>query len=153
MTSNDDAEQADLGAWRALLKAQNVALRAIDRDLDAAGTIPLTWYDVLLELRSAPDMRLRMQELGDRVVLSRTRVSRLVDELVAAGYVRREKCPDDGRSWFAVLTPVGRKARRRAAPIYLAAIERHFNRHLTRRQRQEIERGLSNVVAAEGSDQ
>lgn len=148
MTSEDGTDHAEAGAWRALLRAQNVALRAIEADLTAAGTIPLTWYDVLLELRLAPDMRLRMQELGERVVLSRTRVSRLVDELVAAGFVHRERCPDDGRSWFAVLTPNGRKARRRAAPHYLQAIDEHFNRHLTAQQKRVIERGLAAVVAA-----
>ena len=148
MTSGDEIDEAAVGAWRALLQAQHVALRAIEAELAAADVIPLTWYDVLLELRAAPDMRLRMQELADRVVLSRTRVSRLVDELVAAGYVRRERCPDDGRSWFAVLTASGRRARRQAAPVYLAAIERHFNRHLTQRQQRVIEQGLANVVAA-----
>ena len=135
-------------AWRALLRAQNAALRAIEADMASAGVMGLGWYDVLLELRAAPDHRLRMQELGDRVVLSRTRVSRLVDELEAAGYVRRERCSDDGRSWFAILTGDGRRARRKAARVYLASIEQHFARHLTRAELRAVERGLTRVAEA-----
>src|SRR3954468_8756310 len=84
----DDVNGRDdtgLRAWRAMLLAYNAAVRAIDTELAGAHAIPLTWYDVLLELDAAPDRRLRMQELADRVVLSRTRVSRLVDEIAAAG--------------------------------------------------------------------
>lgn len=148
--ASSEHDQPRPDPWRALLLAQNVALRAIEADLKAAGAIPLSWYDVLLELRAAPDMRLRMQEVAGRVVLSRTRVSRLVDELVSAGYVRKERDPDDGRAWFAVLTPEGRKARRTAAPIYLAAIDRHFTSHLSVRQRQTVEQAMRRVIEANG---
>jgi DNA-binding MarR family transcriptional regulator len=72
-----------------MLLAYNAAMRTIDAELARAHAIPLTWYDVLLELNAAPDRRLRMQELADRVVLSRTRVSRLVDDIVAAGLVTK----------------------------------------------------------------
>lgn len=131
-----------------LLLAQSAALKAIEKDMATAGTIPLPWYDVLLELRSAPEMRLRMQELSDRVVLSRTRVSRLVDEMVAAGYVRREPDPSDGRAAFAVITDEGRAARRATAPLYLEAIDRHFSRHLSRAEREALTTSLAKVVEA-----
>lgn len=72
-----------------------------------------------------------MGELGERVVLSRTRVSRIVDELAAAGLMRKESNPRDGRSSFAVLTPDGLARYRAAAPIYLAGIEREFAASLT----------------------
>jgi DNA-binding MarR family transcriptional regulator len=101
----------------------------LERDLAAAG-MPLSWYDVLLELDAAPDRRLRMTELGARVVLSRERVSRVVDELERAGLVRRERNPDDGRSLLAVITDEGRARRRAAAPTYLAGIERYFGAHI-----------------------
>jgi DNA-binding MarR family transcriptional regulator len=74
---------------------------------------------------------LRMSELGTRVVLSRERVSRVVDELVRAGLVARERNPEDRRSVFAVITPAGRDRLRAAAPTYLAGIERHFTGRLT----------------------
>lgn len=130
--------------------AHNRALRAIEADLRAAGTISLTWYDVLLELNGAGG-ELRMQELAHRVVLSRTRVSRLVDELERRGLVCREPDPDDGRSVRACITPDGRAALRAAAPRYLAGIERHFLRHLDATERQAIARGLGRVIDAHES--
>src|ERR1700758_3134492 len=71
-------------AWRGLLVAHSRLVPAVEADRRAAGQVPLSWYDVLLELNAAPGRRLRMNELGQRTVLSRTRVSRVVDELVTA---------------------------------------------------------------------
>ncbi len=144
MEQDDDC----VAAWRALLLAEDSVLRAIGVDLDTAGAIPLTWYDVLLELNAAADRRLRMAELASRTVLSRTRISRLVDELVAGGLVAREPDPADGRASFAVLTPNGRAALRKAAPVYLAGIRRHFTDHLAASERAQLTRTLDKVVAA-----
>ena len=142
-------EQLDpVAAWRAVLLAQSRAIRAIERDLDAAGQISLTSYDVLLELNAAPDRQLRMQELGLKAVLSRTRVSRIVTELESAGYVERVPDPDDGRATLATLTPTGRAALKQAAPVYLAGIEQHFTRHLSTSQQRAIAEGLQRVIDA-----
>jgi DNA-binding MarR family transcriptional regulator len=146
MASTED--DRGLAAWRALLLAQNAVLRAIESDLNRAGAIPLTWYDVLLELSAAPQRKLRMQELADRVVLSRTRVSRLVDDLEARGLVVREPDPTDGRATLAAITPAGRAARRKAAPVYLAGIERHFTRHLDESEQHAIAEALQRVAGA-----
>lgn len=138
-----------IDAWRNLLLAQHRVLQAIEVDLRDAGVVALSWYDVLLELSTGD---LRMQDLGARVVLSRSRVSRLVDDLEAAGLVERRPDPVDGRATLACMTPAGRRAFRQAAPVYLEAIERHFTSHLSTRQREAIARGLGVVVAAhEGS--
>lgn len=134
-----------VAAWRALLLAHSRALRAIEAELDRAGTIPLTCYDVLLELNGAGG-RLRMQDLGERVVLSRTRVSRLVDGLEQMGFIRREPDPDDGRAIFAVLTTAGHDALRATAPHYLRGIEEHFTRHLTKPEQRAITNGLTRVA-------
>jgi DNA-binding MarR family transcriptional regulator len=138
----------DIAAWRALLLAQNTVLRAIEADLERAGCVPLSWYDVLLELNGSHDHRLRMQELASRTVLSRTRVSRLVDDLVVEGYVSRASDPADGRVSFAVLTPTGRAALRKAAPVYLAGIRSHFTDNLTATERNRLVTTLGKVVAA-----
>ncbi len=135
-------------AWRALLLAQAAVVRSIEADLARAGAVDLSWYDVLLELNAAPDRRLRMQELAGRTVLSRTRVSRLVDELAGRGYVERRPDPSDRRAAFAVLTAEGREALRRAAPVYLEGIERHFLAHLSGRERAVLITGLERVVEA-----
>jgi DNA-binding MarR family transcriptional regulator len=113
-------------AWAAILRTHAALVPRLDYCVQRAAGLPLPWYDVLLELAAAPDRRLRMTELGERVVLSRTRVSRIVDELVDAQLVRREENPNDKRSAFASLTPAGLQRYRDAAPHYLAAIEEQF---------------------------
>ena len=132
-------------AWGALLRVHAALVPSLDRELQAAHRLPLAWYDVLLELNSGPDRRLRMTELGDRVTLSRTRVSRLVDEMSVAGLVRRDANPDDRRSAFAVLTTKGRNIFRQAAPTYLAGIDRLFGQALTLAELTTIRNGLDKV--------
>ena len=89
-----------------------------------------------------------MQDLGERAVLSRTRVSRLVDELEAHGLVARRPDPDDGRATIAKITPAGEAAFRATAPTYLAKIDEHFNAYLTDRERVVITQALQRVVDA-----
>jgi DNA-binding MarR family transcriptional regulator len=129
--SNDSTPDQVVVAWSAFLRAHAATVRLIDRDVHQQTGLPLRWYDVLLELNAAAGRRLRMQELSDAVVLSRTRVSRVVDELVAADLVRRQRNPDDGRSSYAVITEAGRRALRRAAPVYLGSIQAHFGARLS----------------------
>ena len=133
-------------AWGALLRVHATLVPALDRELQAAHQLPLAWYDVLLELNSGPDRRLRMSELGERVTLSRTRVSRLVDEMSVAGLVRRDANPDDRRSAYAVLTTKGRNVFRQAAPTYLAGIDRHFGQAMTLTELSTIRNGLDKVI-------
>jgi DNA-binding MarR family transcriptional regulator len=142
-----DNSDDDIDAWRAMLLAHAGAVRAIEKDVQRVG-IPLTWYDVLLELNAAEGRQLRMQELSDRVVLSRTRVSRLVDEMVVHGLVRKRPDSDDRRSTWAVITPEGRTALRETAPTYVAGIREHFNRFLTDSERRAVARALGKVAAA-----
>ncbi len=142
MSERDDP----VAAWRALLLAHAAAVRAIEADLAARRLITLSWYDVLLELNAAPGRRLRMQELAARVTLSRTRVSRIVDELEHADLVAREPDPDDGRASFAVITAKGRSELRKTAPHYLAAIEEHFTSHLSAPERQVLSSALGRIA-------
>jgi len=135
--------------WGALLKVHAMLVPRIDRALQEAHGLPMTWYDVLLELSAAPDRRLTMGQLGAVAAVSRTRVSRVVDELVRAGLVAREPNPDDGRSAFAALTPAGRAALRKAAPTYVAAVHREFADHLTARESEALAGALRTVLAAQ----
>lgn len=140
---------ADLAhTWGALLKVHATLVPRLDRELQETHGLPLTWYDVLLELNAAPGRRLTMGQLGSVAAVSRTRVSRVVDELVKAGLVAREPNPEDGRSAFAALTPAGRATLRRAAPTYLAAVQREFANHLTARETEVMARALRKVLAA-----
>jgi DNA-binding MarR family transcriptional regulator len=145
--AGDAAGDAVVDAWRALLVAHSRLVPEVEADLRAAGQVPLSWYDVLLELNAVPDGRLRMSELGQRTVLSRTRVSRVVDELAAAGLAERQPDQADGRSSFAVLTADGKEALRRAWPVYRQAIHRQLTARLSPQQCRELAALLGQVIA------
>jgi DNA-binding MarR family transcriptional regulator len=133
-------------AWGTLLRVHAALVPLLDRDLQEKHHLPLAWYDVLLELNYGPDRRLRMSELGERVTLSRTRVSRLVDEMTAAGLVVREANPEDRRSAYAVLTPKGRTVFRQAAPTYTGGIDERFGAALTIAELTTITQALDKVI-------
>jgi DNA-binding MarR family transcriptional regulator len=142
-------EPVGIRAWAGLLRVHAALVPALDRELEAATGLPLAWYDVLLVLVNAPQHRLLMTELGSKVVLSRTRVSRLVGELEEAGYVVREPHPTDRRATFAVLTPYGRRKQRAAAPVYLAGVAQHFARHMNEPELRSMATALERVLLAE----
>ncbi|MFX0578186.1 MarR family winged helix-turn-helix transcriptional regulator [Nocardia nepalensis] len=124
MTQSEKHRQAASSAWSALLRVHANLVPRLDAELRRGFGLPLAWYDVLLELDGVEP--LRMTDLGERVVLSRTRVSRLVTEMAAAGLVVREANPDDGRSAFVAITDAGRERLHAAAPSYLASVQDSF---------------------------
>lgn len=124
-------DPAKLAAYRTFITAHAEVISRIERDMAAAGVIPIVWYDVLIELYEAPDRRLRMHELARAVVLSRSTLTRTVDRLEAAGLLRREPDPSDRRGAFAVLTDAGLEAMREAWPVYARGIEVYVTRHIT----------------------
>jgi DNA-binding MarR family transcriptional regulator len=136
-----DAERA----WGALLRVHARLVPRLDGEVRAAASMPVTWYDVLLELHSAGG-RLTMSELAARATLSRTRISRLVDELVKAALVVKEANVDDGRSSYAVITDEGRARFRSAAPRYVAAIERDLAGALSAAELRSLAASLEKVL-------
>jgi DNA-binding MarR family transcriptional regulator len=140
----------DTAAWSALLRVHAALVPVLDAELQAAHGLPITWYDVLLELNAAPGRRMTMGELGAAAVVSRSRVSRVVDDLVREGLVARAANPDDRRSAYAVITDLGRKRLRVAAPTYLAGIERHFTSRMTAGEARTVAKALDKVLAAAG---
>lgn len=128
MPNESSSRRPAVAAWAALLQVHAALVPQLDAELRAAAGLPLTWYDVLLELDAAGP--LRMSDLGERVVLSRTRVSRLVAELETNGLLRREHNPDDGRSAIVAITDLGEQRLRAAAPHYLDGIERRLGAHV-----------------------
>jgi DNA-binding MarR family transcriptional regulator len=93
--------------------------------------MPLNWYDVLIELQEAPDNRLRMSDLADRVLLTRSGLTRLVDRLEKEGYIIREIDPEDRRGFYAIITDTGKQAMRGAWKVYSQSIHTYFAQHLT----------------------
>ncbi len=124
-------DELRLSAWRTFITAHARVIDRINRDLTAADRIPLHWYDVLIELYEEPAQKLRLSELAQRVVLSKSGLTRLVDRLAQEGYLRREPTPGDRRGAFAAITDKGKKAMKRAWPIYARGIARYFGRHLS----------------------
>jgi DNA-binding MarR family transcriptional regulator len=125
----EELSAAELGAWRGLLRVHAALVRALDAELDARHNLPLTSYDVLIHLQAAPDKRLRMAELADRVLLSRSGLTRLADRLEREGLIARDTCTSDGRGSFAVLTEQGERLLGRARPTHLGGVRERFLSH------------------------
>lgn len=115
-----------LATWRAFLRAHSAMLRRISADLDEAGLPPLPWYDVLAALRDAPEARLRQVELAERVLLSHSGMSRLLDRVEKAGLVERVTCPGDRRSFHVQITAEGEAMLDRMWPVYARGIAEDF---------------------------
>jgi len=128
------AEDPHGQAWALFLASHAKLVDWVEAELARNGLPPLTWYDLLWELEKAENGRLRMSELAQAVVLSRSNLTRLADRLVEAGLIVREAVPGDRRGAYCVLTPEGRETRRRVWPVYRDAIERLFSRHLSERE-------------------
>lgn len=119
----DDDEMA---FWRAYTVAAGRLNAAIDADLRAESGFTLDDYEVLVHLSEAPDRRVRMSELAERVVQSRSRLTQRIDRMVTRGLVERQQCPEDRRGTFAVLTDDGMAALEAAAPGHVESVRRHL---------------------------
>ena len=137
-------------AWALLLNVHARLVRAMDDAVTRADLLPLEWYDVLFALYHADGRRLRLSELAERIVFSRSGLTRLVDRIEERGYLRRERSSEDRRGTFAVLTDAGREAMRKSWPVYKREIESRFADHLTTPQAAAIRDGLLKVLAANG---
>jgi DNA-binding MarR family transcriptional regulator len=139
-----------LDVWREFLRAHSGTVRRLERDLSARTDLPLSWYDVLLQLAEAPDRRLRMAELADRVLLSRSGLTRLVDRLQFDGLVTREPFPGDARGTYTVLTDAGLGRLRAAAPVHLAGIREYWLSHFSDTELRQLGEMLARVDPVAG---
>jgi DNA-binding MarR family transcriptional regulator len=126
MTQSITRHDPRLAAWSAFLRAHARVIRDLERELQAEQRMALTDYDVLVQLANAEDSRLRMSELADRLLLSRSGATRLVDRLAAQGLVERVMCDDDRRGQWASLTDAGYERLRQASPTHLRGVAEHF---------------------------
>lgn len=136
---------ARLGAWRAFLRAHARVIRQLERELANEHDLALTDYDVLVQLSAAPDRQMRMSEMADGLLLSRSGVTRLVDRLVAEGLVQRVSCETDRRGQWAQLTDAGYERLRRASPTHLRGISEHFVDRLAPDDLAALERMLTPI--------
>lgn len=139
-------------AWPLFITAYDRLVERMEAELAAAGLPELTWYDVLWTLERADGQRLRLHELANAVVLSRSNLTRLVDRLEEAGLLRRERAEEDRRGYFAAVTPQGLALRRKMWPVYSRAIETHFDRHLTGAEQAALRAAFKRVLEAARRD-
>jgi DNA-binding MarR family transcriptional regulator len=147
MTEPISRHDSRLSTWAAFLRAHARVVRELERELQAEQRLALTDYDVLVQLARADERRLRMSELADRLLLSRSGVTRLVDRLVAEGLVERATCDTDRRGQWAALTDAGVDRLRAASPTHLRGVAEHFLDRLTPDELDAMERMLGRVVA------
>ena len=145
--------ETELAAWRGLLRVHTALVKALDAELSAAHDLPLSSYEVLITLESAPHRKRRMAELADSVLLSRSGMTRLVDRLERDGLLVRDTCTDDGRGCFAVLTDKGAELLERARPTHLQGVRQRFLTHFSEDELQRFagawERVLPGAAAAD----
>jgi len=133
-----DADEQD--AWRTLLRFSVLMLDRLDADLRAAHDIGLADYEILVQLADAPGRALRMSELANLALVSRSRLTHRVDRLVDAGLVTREPCPTDRRGMFAVLSEA-------AAPTHVAGVRRYVVEPLDAATRHALVEELATTLA------
>jgi len=125
-------DEEELAAWRGMLRAHAELVRELDAELAREHDMPLSSYEVLLFLNDSEDGRMRMSELADSALLSRSGLTRLVDRLERQGLLKRERCESDARGWFAEITPEGRRVFGAARKTHLDGVRRAFLSHFSR---------------------
>ena len=144
---SEKLDEFHLAAWRAFLNSHAAVIDLIEHELAEADALPLSSYDVRIELAEAPQQRLRMHELARAVVLSRSGLTRLVDRLEREGLLARERVDTDRRGAYAVITPAGLQAMRRTWPHYAQGIMRHFTSHLSDDETRMLTQTLERILA------
>lgn len=122
---------AQISAWRDLLAYNTEVMFRIERDLKAKGAIPLAAYDVLIELETAPEKKMRMYDLAEACILTKSGITKIVNTLEKQNLLKRERCHDDKRGFFAVISDKGSFAVRKAWLIYKKCIENYFTSALS----------------------
>ncbi len=141
------AGMSAMDAWPLFLRAHAALTDAIGARLSAAGLPSLLWYDALWALERAPQRRLRMGELAEAMVLSRSHLTHLIGQLEKAGLVRRSRSAEDGRGAYAGLTDKGATMRARMWPVYRSAIEELFARPLRPAQAKAMTAAFRRLLA------
>jgi DNA-binding MarR family transcriptional regulator len=140
-----------LDVWRTFLQAHARLFRRLDDELRQEHGLSLPEYEALMHVGRAPDRRVRMSQLAQQVLLSKSGVTRLVDRLVADGLIERSACSSDARGAEAVLTPAGLERLRAAAGTHLRGIDRYFVSALTADELDTISRTMRSVSERAGA--
>jgi DNA-binding MarR family transcriptional regulator len=139
----DEAQQQ---AWRTYLAATQMLHARLGRELQSAHGLTMNDYEILVRLSDAPERRIRMTDLAELTLLSKSRLSHQITRMEQAGTVRREGCPTDQRGTFAVLTEEGWHRLAEAAPTHVESVRRYLVDVLTAEELQIIGKALGRVV-------
>jgi DNA-binding MarR family transcriptional regulator len=145
-TSGEQLTRRELAAWRGLLRTHARVLAGLDAELEQAHGLAVPEYEVLLVLSESGDQNLRMSELADAALLTRSGMTRLVDRLEKQGLVRRERCPADGRGTYAVITPEGMARFVEARPTHIAGVRRMFLDPLKKKEQRSLAEAFDAVL-------
>jgi len=127
----------EMKAWRSYIIASRRLLEALDADLEGHD-LSMSDYEVLAQLSDAPGRKMRMSELAEIAMISKSRLSHRMKVMEEAGWVKREECLEDKRGYFAVMTDRGWKAIVKAAPEHVASVRHRFVDHLTSKDQEDL---------------
>ncbi len=144
MNKKPDTETIE--AWKALAKAHRLALAKIEADLKSEKLPPLIWYDVLLEVENSGDNGIRPIELEHAMLLAQYNLSRLLQRIEDAGYIKRNQCQEDGRGQIIFITPAGKNIRRKIWSIYSNSIEKIIGQRLSISQSKDLSHLLQKIL-------
>jgi DNA-binding MarR family transcriptional regulator len=130
-TTTPELTSAELAVWRGFLRVHAALAKQLDAELESTHGLPLSSYEVLINLQAAPGRKLRMADLADRALLSRSGMTRLVDRLERQGLLVRDTCASDARGCFAVLTEAGDELLHKARATHLDGVRERFIVHLS----------------------
>jgi DNA-binding MarR family transcriptional regulator len=134
--------------WRLFIVANVKLLDRIGEKFSEAGLPSLDWYDVLLTLKESPEHHLRLSELAQKVLLSRSNITHLVDRLEKAELLYRKRCPQDRRGTYAVLTEAGLEMQQKMCSVYVAGIAEYFSCHLDEQETEVVYRVFKRILEA-----
>ncbi|MFV1998779.1 MAG: MarR family winged helix-turn-helix transcriptional regulator [Acidimicrobiia bacterium] len=144
MTSNLEPET--LEAWRRLLFAQAKVLSALEADMLEQHDLPMSWFDVLGRLNQAPGKRLRMHELEESVLFTRSGITRLADRIEESGLIRRERSAEDRRGVYLVITEAGIAKIDEVWPDHVASIQKHFGQYLNTQDVESLRNATQKIL-------
>jgi DNA-binding MarR family transcriptional regulator len=138
-------------AWRLFVETHGLVFGRLTDELKAEVGLAMTWYDVLFHLQEVPGQRLRMHELAEAVVISKSGLTTLVDRMEKAGLLRRKPPAHDRRAIEVALTDAGRRRFEEANAVHWRGIQEHFTSHLNKREAEMLARVLERLKEANSS--
>lgn len=134
---------SQLRAWGSFIVTHARVYNEIERRMaQAEGILPYHWYDVLFVLNSSKQKRLRLSDLADSIVTSKSALTRSVEKMSEEGLIKKVRCKEDGRVQYATVTPKGHAMLKKSWPVYRASVQELFGQHLSNQDAKDLMRIL-----------